>query len=99
MKQLGWPIRRKATDKARLLAFQSGSVSIFEICRFYFADERTSDAAPIFRDLGGQAYAEAYYGLATLKDTKPWEYTFVKGEGYVNFGTRVGAIPHIDENS
>lgn len=68
---------------------------------FYFADERKPDVAPIFRDLGGEAHAKMYCELAVSKDmdVKPWEYTCVRGEGYVDFRTSVGAIPRIEENS
>jgi hypothetical protein len=62
---------------------------------FYFGDERRENAAPIFRDIGGDAHAEFYYELATKKEQGPWEATFVKGVGYVDFKGVVGELPPI----
>ncbi|PVH85805.1 NAD(P)-binding protein, partial [Cadophora sp. DSE1049] len=52
---------------------------------FYFADERFADASPMYQSLNGDAHAEFYYELATKKEQAPWEATFVKGKGYVDF--------------
>jgi hypothetical protein len=48
-------------------------------------------------DLGGQVHAETYYELVTGEHQGPWEYTFVKGKGYVDFEGKVGAIPKREE--
>ncbi len=55
------------------------------ISRFYFADERAENGEPISMKIGGQVHAETYYELAVGKEQVAWEYTFVKGLGYVNF--------------
>ena len=53
--------------------------------RFYYADERTSSGNAVFKGTSGPAAAEAYCGIAELKEQGPWLYTFVKGEGYKDF--------------
>ncbi len=45
--------------------------------------------------LNGDAHAEFYYELANKKEQGPWEATFVKGKGYVDFKGKVGVIPKI----
>ncbi len=56
--------------------------------RFYYADERTSSGSPVFMDIDGPAAAIAYLKLAEQKEQGPWLYTFVKGEGYKDFGDK-----------
>lgn len=53
--------------------------------RFYYADERTSTGTHVGSGIDGPAAAEAYLELARQKDQGPWEYTFVKGQGYKSF--------------
>ncbi|MCJ1456198.1 hypothetical protein MMC28_006558 [Mycoblastus sanguinarius] len=53
--------------------------------KFYYADERTSDGAPMYKDLSGSAHADFYIGLAESKTQGPWQATFVKGSGYTEF--------------
>ena len=53
---------------------------------WYFADERLPDGSPVMTELSGEAHADAYWDLATGKEQGPWNYTFVKGKGYVRFG-------------
>ena len=53
---------------------------------WYFADERLPDGNPVMTDLSGEAHADAYWALAGEKEQGPWNYTFVKGKGYVRFG-------------
>merc|ERR1712000_57150 len=55
---------------------------------FYYADERTSSGSPVFMDIDGPAAATAYLKLAEQKEQGPWLYTFVKGEGYKDFGDK-----------
>jgi hypothetical protein len=38
-----------------------------------------------------------YYELASSKEVKTWEQTFVKGKGYVNFNGKVGELPVIGD--
>jgi hypothetical protein len=64
--------------------------------RFYYADERFEDGRSIFLDIGGQAHADFYWELATGKEQGPWEATFVKGRGYVDFEGVVGELPGIE---
>ncbi|RDL40075.1 Uncharacterized protein BP5553_00054 [Venustampulla echinocandica] len=58
--------------------------------RFYFADQRHEDASPMYTGLDGQAHAENYLELAEKAEQGPWEHTFVKGKGYVDFEGRTG---------
>ena len=56
----------------------------FTQSRFYFADERQVDGGPTI-PVDGPAAAEAYVELAEDPKQRPWQYTFVKGKGYVDF--------------
>lgn len=53
--------------------------------RFYFADERRPDGEPVYSAINGPAHAEFYTQLAKTKTQGPWNATFVKEQGYVNF--------------
>lgn len=55
---------------------------------FYFADERTPEGAAVYDEISGEAAAPFYYELAQQKEQGPWEATFVKGKGYVEFDGR-----------
>ncbi|OCT47749.1 hypothetical protein CLCR_03708 [Cladophialophora carrionii] len=57
--------------------------------RFYYADERTIEGAPAYRNISGEAHAEEYLKIADRKDQGPWWYTFVKGTGYKDFEGKV----------
>ena len=52
--------------------------------RFYYADERTYDGAPVYMAIDGEAHGKFYVELSE-KDQGPWLATFVKGKGYVDF--------------
>lgn len=53
-----------------------------EDSHWYFADERLASGKPVMTDLSAEAHGDAYYELATRPNQGPWNYTFVKGEGY-----------------
>ncbi|KAK5994196.1 hypothetical protein PT974_07639 [Cladobotryum mycophilum] len=53
--------------------------------KFYFADERESNGEPVYSAIDGQAHGEFYTHLAEGKVQGPWNATFVKGQGYVDF--------------
>ncbi|MCJ1463762.1 hypothetical protein MMC07_002371 [Pseudocyphellaria aurata] len=53
--------------------------------RFYYADERTAEGAPIGKDVQGDAHAEFYSGLVKKSGVNSYLQTFVKGQGYVKF--------------
>lgn len=53
--------------------------------KFYYADERNAQGAPVGKAVSGPAAAEEYLKLAEQKEQGPWLYTFVKGEGYKDF--------------
>lgn len=53
--------------------------------RFYFADERTPEGKPVGMKVDGPGAAEEYWNLVERKDQGPWLYSFVKGQGYVDF--------------
>ncbi|KAF4626633.1 hypothetical protein G7Y89_g11523 [Cudoniella acicularis] len=61
--------------------------------RFYYTDERFEDGGSVFMDIDGQAHADFYYELVRRKDQGPWEATFVKGKGYVDFDGKVALAP------
>ncbi|KAI1170582.1 NAD(P)-binding protein [Nemania sp. FL0916] len=54
-------------------------------CRFFYADERTEDGKIKAVELDGPAHAEFYAELVKHKGKLPWNATFVKGRGYVQF--------------
>lgn len=39
--------------------------------------------------LSSEAHAEIYWDLAHRREQGPWNYTFVRGKGYVKFGGAV----------
>lgn len=52
---------------------------------WYYADERLANGKPVMTDIDGEAHGEAFYKLATSGKQEPWNYTFVKGTGYIKF--------------
>ncbi|UKZ54309.1 hypothetical protein TrVGV298_008117 [Trichoderma virens] len=57
--------------------------------KFYFADERKPDGDPVYSDIDGPAHAAFYTELAKQKAQGPWNATFVKGRGYVEFSEAI----------
>ena len=55
------------------------------ILRFYFGDERTSEGGSVFAGIDGPAHAEHYLKLVQDPKQQAYDYTFVKGKGYVKF--------------
>ena len=55
--------------------------------RFYYADERSPTGDAVYLDIDGAAAAEEYVKLTERKDQGPWLLTFVKGQGYKDFGS------------
>ena len=53
--------------------------------RFFYADERKEDGSSKGAALDGPAHGEFYAQLVEHEDQVPWEATFVKGKGYVQF--------------
>ncbi|KAF2661991.1 hypothetical protein K491DRAFT_764624 [Lophiostoma macrostomum CBS 122681] len=54
--------------------------------RFFYADERSADGKLKGQALDGPAHGEFYAQLAGRHDDSvPWQATFVKDQGYVNF--------------
>ena len=60
---------------------------ILTVRRFYYADERKADGSPKYR-VDGDAHADLYWELSEEKAQLPWMHTFVKGEGYKDFGDK-----------
>ncbi|EPQ55708.1 NAD P-binding protein [Gloeophyllum trabeum ATCC 11539] len=56
--------------------------------KFYYADERTADGAPVASAIDGDAHADFYYELSQSPKQQPWLATFVKGKGYVDFSAQ-----------
>ncbi|KAF2490144.1 hypothetical protein BU16DRAFT_597825 [Lophium mytilinum] len=54
---------------------------------WYVADERTKEGFSVMSQIDGEAHAEYYAELARSKEQGPWNATFVKGKGYVDFET------------
>ncbi|TAQ91473.1 hypothetical protein B7494_g164 [Chlorociboria aeruginascens] len=53
--------------------------------RFYYADERKANGAPISLEISGKAAAEFYYELVQRKEQGNWNAKFVEGKGEVDF--------------
>ncbi|KAI0106534.1 NAD(P)-binding protein [Hypoxylon sp. NC0597] len=53
--------------------------------KFYYADQRRESGQYVHSDLDGPAHAEVFLDLAKDAKQRPWDYTFVKGKGYVEF--------------
>lgn len=52
--------------------------------KFYYIDERTYDGESTMQFIDGEAHAVVFWHLAEeVKQQSHWNYTFVKGEGYV----------------
>lgn len=57
--------------------------------RFYYADERKENGAPVYSAIDGEAAAQFYVELAGSSTQKPWLATFVKGMGYKDFSQKL----------
>ncbi|KAI0836713.1 NAD(P)-binding protein [Hypoxylon sp. FL0890] len=53
--------------------------------KFYYVDQRREDGHYVTSELDGRAHAELFIGLAKDPKQGPWDHTFVKGKGYVEF--------------
>ncbi|KAH6683516.1 hypothetical protein F5X68DRAFT_242339 [Plectosphaerella plurivora] len=53
--------------------------------RFYYVDERKADGSAAFK-IDGDAHSKLFLELAEAETQGPWLQTFVKGEGYKDFG-------------
>ncbi|PVI00629.1 NAD(P)-binding protein [Periconia macrospinosa] len=53
--------------------------------KFYYADERTIEGAPVYMAIDGEAHGRHYADLAEGDAQGPWQQTFVKNEGYKKF--------------
>ncbi|KAK9384961.1 hypothetical protein V1515DRAFT_631256 [Lipomyces mesembrius] len=56
--------------------------------KFYYADERNPDGSPTGNSVDGKAHSESYFQLAEEAEQQPWNYTFVKFDGYTKFELR-----------
>ncbi|EXJ89846.1 hypothetical protein A1O3_02913 [Capronia epimyces CBS 606.96] len=54
--------------------------------KFYYADERNPQGGPAGPNIDGPAAAIEYLKLAERQDQGPWLHTFIKGQGYKDFG-------------
>ena len=52
---------------------------------FFYADERHADGKSKGMELDGPAHAEFFAQLAEHQGNVPWQATFVKDKGYVDF--------------
>lgn len=55
---------------------------------WYYGDERFEDGYPTMAKIDGEAHGEFYWELAQKKEQGPWNATFVKGKGYVDFESK-----------
>lgn len=62
---------------------ETAANALIDDSRWYFADERLPSGKPVMTDLSGEAHGDTYYELATSNKQGPWNYTFVKGKGYM----------------
>lgn len=53
--------------------------------RFFYADERKEDGSIKGMELDGEAHGEFFAELAKHEGNIPWDATFVKGKGFVDF--------------
>ena len=56
--------------------------------KWYFADERTAEGKPVMAAIDAEAHAQEYWTLAERSGEavqSAWNWTFVKGKGYVKF--------------
>lgn len=53
--------------------------------RFFYADERNEDGSIKGMAVDGPAHGDFYPQLAAHEGNVPWQATFVKGKGYVEF--------------
>jgi hypothetical protein len=52
---------------------------------FYYADQRNEKGGNMGTAVDGEAHAEWYYELASGDGSVPWDATFTKGKGYVDY--------------
>ncbi|KAI1778632.1 NAD(P)-binding protein [Hypoxylon cercidicola] len=65
--------------------------------KFYYGDERRETGIYMTNELNGDAHAETYLELANDPMQRTWDYTFVKGKGYVEFPRQeVWPMPILD---
>ena len=72
-------------DSSQLRTRLSNLDDMLNFSRFYYADERQADGQPCYKGVDGPAHGDYYVHLAELKEQGPWQSTFVKGKGYVDF--------------
>lgn len=60
-------------------------LTFFFLNRFFYADERKEDGSSKGQEIDGPAHAEFFAQLARHEGNVPWEATFVKDKGYVQF--------------
>lgn len=65
---------------------ESAAHALGKDSHWYFADERLPDGNPVMTELSGETHADVYWDLARGEEQGPWNFTFVKGKGYVRFG-------------
>ena len=65
--------------------------------RFYWADERTEEGAPVLLDISGPVAAVEYVRLAEAKEQGPWLNTHVKGKGYVDFSDNPWTLSKLEK--
>ncbi|ORX34054.1 putative short-chain dehydrogenase [Kockovaella imperatae] len=53
--------------------------------KFYWGDERASEGGAVYGDINGPLHGETYLKLAEEPKQQIYDYTFVKGKGYVKF--------------
>lgn len=53
--------------------------------KFYFTDERFDDGSPARTAISGEASGKLYLKLVEDDEQGPWDYTYVKDKGYVDF--------------
>lgn len=63
--------------------------------KFYFVDERQAEGGPTI-PVSGESAAEMYVQLAEYQNQGPWNFTFVRGRGYVE---QTGAPSQLPDES
>ncbi|MCJ1444006.1 MAG: hypothetical protein MMC23_004506 [Stictis urceolatum] len=51
--------------------------------KFYYVDERNEAGESVMGDIDGEAHGEVFLELSRMPEQGAWDWTFVKGKGYV----------------
>lgn len=73
----------------KLVQHHSLNISVLIIDSFYYTNERLLDGSQAGPGFDGEGRSKLHVELAENREQGPWDYSFVKGIGYVDFGAVV----------